>query len=592
MASAAASPPVEAPVYRRLVAEVGAAGLPDREQPSTVTEADIESLPEAARRYLGFMQVVGEPRRWSFQVRAVGRFRRRPGRSWMTVEAWQYNSAVEVTRIFVMQAHMTKLVSLLGQDTYMHGHGRLTIQLFGRLTVADGKGAGFDQGQLLIWLNDAVFLAPSMLLGPAVSWSAVSDDAFDLAFADGGTTVRARVFLDERGAPIAFHADRYAVLPSGTALTPWRTPVKGWREVKGRPFPRHFSAVYDLPDGPFCYIEGHFDAGSLAYNLKPLSPNRSGSRRPGSSPAPATRPGTTQIPIYRTEEIRARLMALYDEKLRQWPVPFDAFSVSTRHGKTHVIASGDAAAPPIVLLHPESVTGLTWSPITAALSSHCRLYALDTIGDMGRSELADFDDYLKKGPDFSVWVSDVCAELGVQRADVIGGSMGGWIALNHAIEAPDRVRNLVLLGPMGLASWLSMLRLFWPMMSLLAHSTDAKRDRMIKLAIGEGERADRELVPWLKIVGKLGGRTGWPIRISDERLRKIRAPTLLFLGGKDDAIGNPTPVAERARGVITGCAVELLPNAAHMMMCDEPDFISDRVLQFLQGAEGREGKPR
>ena len=186
----------------------------------------------------------------------------------MTCRAWRaYNSAVETARVFVMKGRMWHLVPPLGRDTYVRGHGRLTMQLFGQITVIDGKGPEFDQGELLIWVNDAILLAPTMLLSPAASWTAVDDNSFDLAYSDGNQTVRARVFLDEQGAPVDFHADRYATLPAGIELMPWRTPVGGWQVLGNRPFPGDFSAVYDLADGPYSYIEGRFQPGSLAYNV-------------------------------------------------------------------------------------------------------------------------------------------------------------------------------------------------------------------------------------------------------------------------------------------------------------------------------------
>jgi pimeloyl-ACP methyl ester carboxylesterase len=141
------------------------------------------------------------------------------------------------------------------------------------------------------------------------------------------------------------------------------------------------------------------------------------------------------------EDSCAGLMSLYEEKLRQWPVPFEAFFVATRYGKTHVIASGDPASPPVVRLHPEATSALAWSPMFAALIERYRIYAPDTIGDVGRSELDDFDVYPKKGGDFSAWLDDVHSELGIARADVVGGSMGGWVAMHRAVNAPDSTRS-------------------------------------------------------------------------------------------------------------------------------------------------------
>jgi hypothetical protein len=47
-----------------------------------------------------------------------------------------------------------------------------------------------------------------------------------------------------------------------------------------------------------------------------------------------------ELPVFRSEQIRTQLMAIYDEALRHLPVPFETFFMPTRYGKTHVIASG------------------------------------------------------------------------------------------------------------------------------------------------------------------------------------------------------------------------------------------------------------
>jgi pimeloyl-ACP methyl ester carboxylesterase len=292
-----------------------------------------------------------------------------------------------------------------------------------------------------------------------------------------------------------------------------------------------------------------------------------------------------ELPIFRTEETRAELMAIYDEGLRHWPVPFETFFVNTRYGRTHVIASGDPAAPPLVMTHPAAVGGFVWSSIIAPLSQHRRTYALDTIGDFGRSELADPDRYPKKGRDYSAWLDDVYDALAITVADVVAGSMGGWIAMNHVIYAPARVRRLVLLGPMGLPPWRATLAVLVPFMWYLARPTEAKLDRVIFRSLGEGERVNREFRTWMQVMAKGKARVGQPIRIPSRKLRRIKAPTLVILGGKDGLVGDPIAAAKRARK-ISECEIEILPRAGHMMSVDEPEFVGARIVNFLEAEKG------
>jgi pimeloyl-ACP methyl ester carboxylesterase len=288
-----------------------------------------------------------------------------------------------------------------------------------------------------------------------------------------------------------------------------------------------------------------------------------------------------EVPVFVTEANRTRLMAMYADALRHWPVPLETFFVATRFGTTHVIASGDPGAPPVVLTHPMGVGGFVWSSIIGMVSAHRRAYALDTIGDVGRSELADPDKYPKTGRHYSEWLDDVFAALDLSASDMIGGSMGGWIAMNHAIYAPDRVRRLVLLGPMGLAPWRATLAVVGPFMSQRLRPTDAKLNAIITRSLGEGERVNREFRPWMQIMGYTKARVGQPFHIPSRRLRMIKAPTLVFLGGKDGLVGPPAAAARRALRNVGKCEIEVLPDAGHVMSVDEPDFVAKRSIEFL-----------
>jgi hypothetical protein len=122
--------------------------------------------------------------------------------------------------------------------------------------VADGSGPELDVGELTTWLDDAVLLAPGMLLHPRTSWTAVGEDRFRVSVTDAGLTVSGEVFLDDDGLPRDFRTeDRWADLPGGLVRTPWSTPVHGWTVADGRRRLAEASAVWHLPDGDLTYGE-------------------------------------------------------------------------------------------------------------------------------------------------------------------------------------------------------------------------------------------------------------------------------------------------------------------------------------------------
>jgi hypothetical protein len=256
-------------MYKRFVETVAAAKLAAAAiDPAPVTNAELANLPETAQRYMRFMGVVGRPRDWSFQARFSGRFRRDPDQRWMPCEAWQYNAGPPPSRVFFMRARLGHVVPMVARDTYVRGHGRMLGKVLDLITVVDGTGEEFDIGELVTYLNDAILLAPSLLLGPGTTWHEVDDGAFDVTLTDAGRTVSGRVFLDERGAPRDFSTtDRFAALPDGLVRAEWRTPIEAWTTSNGRPLPSASAAVWQLPAGPFLYIEGRFVPGRVTYNV-------------------------------------------------------------------------------------------------------------------------------------------------------------------------------------------------------------------------------------------------------------------------------------------------------------------------------------
>jgi hypothetical protein len=254
---------------RAFVRGVRAADLPAGPlDPLVVTESDLRPLPQATQRYLRFMRVPGQPRDRSLRAHLVGRFRRRPGGPWQACDAWQYSTAGEPARLFWMRLHVGSLL-VLGWDTYLRGRGRMRAAVLGVVPVVRAAGPRFDVSELVTWLNDAVLMAPSMLLGPATTWSAGPDEAsFDVAVTDRGRTVSARVLLGPDGEPREFWTDdRYADLPGGLVRARWRTPVDGWTEVAGRPRMTGARAVWELLDGPYCY--GELSPDTVEFNVPP-----------------------------------------------------------------------------------------------------------------------------------------------------------------------------------------------------------------------------------------------------------------------------------------------------------------------------------
>jgi pimeloyl-ACP methyl ester carboxylesterase len=100
------------------------------------------------------------------------------------------------------------------------------------------------------------------------------------------------------------------------------------------------------------------------------------------------------------------------------------------------------AGDPLVLLHGGFGAGELLGPLTAALADGRRVITVDL---QGHGRTGDIDRPLRP-EDMADDIAALIAHLGLERADVMGYSLGGTVALRAAIQHPERVRRAVVVS--------------------------------------------------------------------------------------------------------------------------------------------------
>lgn len=289
--------------------------------------------------------------------------------------------------------------------------------------------------------------------------------------------------------------------------------------------------------------------------------------------------------IYKDEETKSKFLSFYNKSLAAWPVPYDEFMVRTRYGDTHVITSGSIDKDPIVLIHAAGINGTMWGPNIAALSHQYRVYALDTIGDLGKSILYDAKHYPKSAQDYCRWLIDVFDGLRIKQASgVVGASMGGWIAHSAAIFAPERIKKIVLLDPAaGIPT-----KTKWAEMFLSATIFPFKFNyrNISRKVLGNKKSEGKELwfdymVSAFSSKSKAKARLGLPSKFSDEQLLHTKARTLLLIGQNEVIYGSIDSTVERAKKLMPNIQTEIIPDAGHLPNIDQPEMVNTSILKFL-----------
>jgi pimeloyl-ACP methyl ester carboxylesterase len=285
--------------------------------------------------------------------------------------------------------------------------------------------------------------------------------------------------------------------------------------------------------------------------------------------------------LFKTQELQDRYLQAYDDVLSLWPVEYESRFVITRFGETHTLICGPQDAPPLVLLHGFGVNATMWIPLVETLSKSFRIYALDTIGDLGKSVPVI---PLKQAGDYNLWLQDVYHELNINEGYLAGFSQGGWIALNFAIHGPKLLKKLVLLSPNAGLVTLNpqfMLRLMtmavFPFASLVEkwaswNSLAWDKTQPFFMMLSRLTQAG--------VSGQKPSRPGvMPSTFSDAELQAIDVPVLMLVGDKE-VVNNPLAALERAKLQIPDFEGCLIKEASHMLPFDQPQQVCDHILDF------------
>jgi pimeloyl-ACP methyl ester carboxylesterase len=256
-------------------------------------------------------------------------------------------------------------------------------------------------------------------------------------------------------------------------------------------------------------------------------------------------------------------------------------SITTNQGIVHYEVFGRGR--PVILLHGWLGSWGLWQETMACLGRKYRTYALDFwgFGESGKKR----ETYAVQ--DFISLVDQFMEQLGISQAPLVGHSMGGTVSLSVAIQYPQRVQKVVVIGsPIYGASLSSVLKLFgkrpigflvrnnlWAFKSfyhLLAplYSHDPRWSAMM-----DRDVSNTTLDSFWHSISSL--------RNTDLRpnLGQIQVPVMGMYGAKDIVV-DPNQWKPLTEG-LPQARIEQYPTAGHFIMLDEPNLFMQTLQNFL-----------
>jgi 3-oxoadipate enol-lactonase len=230
---------------------------------------------------------------------------------------------------------------------------------------------------------------------------------------------------------------------------------------------------------------------------------------------------------------------------------------------------------PVVLIHQGVVDSRIWDPVVPLVADRHRVVRYDQRG-FGRSPM--------QGSPYSV-VDDLVGVLdaaGIDEAALVGASRGGNIALATALDRPERVSHLILVGS-GLAGhewsvdWTPVQIARWEAADAADdYEAMAELDMEVWAPMGADDELRAMFVENARGSNSEHATTDEPVA---PRVGRIRAPTLVITCGRD--VTGINEIGTILTAEIPGARASVIEEADHMVPRRTPEELSHLIIDFL-----------
>ena len=257
--------------------------------------------------------------------------------------------------------------------------------------------------------------------------------------------------------------------------------------------------------------------------------------------------------------------------------------------------------PVLVLVHGIAGSATTWRDVLPALGQHYTVIAPDLLGH-GKSDKPRHDYSLGA---YANMLRDLMVALDVERATIVGHSLGGGIGMQLAYQHPMRCERLVLVASGGLGqevSWMLralslpgveyLMPLIFPSVARTAGAAIGRRLYQLGLraphlaqewgayaALTEPENRH----PFVRTLRSVIDVNGQAVSAHDRLYLAARLPTLVVWGGRDHII--PPSHADAAHEAIPGSRLVIFERAGHFPHVEEPGAFVEAVTDFVETTE-------
>jgi pimeloyl-ACP methyl ester carboxylesterase len=280
---------------------------------------------------------------------------------------------------------------------------------------------------------------------------------------------------------------------------------------------------------------------------------------------------------------KLRFVAAYDRAMTALPPPQQVRDIRTGYGIVRVyrFAGARDEQAPLLLLPGRAAPTPVWADNLPSFLALRSVYTIDLLGEPG---LSVQDRPLETDDDQAAWLSEVIAQLPEPAVHVVGLSIGGWTAMNLAVNRPRKVASLTLIEPVFVFTSMSVEAILRSIPASFAWLPRSMRDDFNSWTAG-GAPVEHEPVGDMIEAGMGTYRLKLPLPglPAPAKVSALRMPVLVILAGKSPMHDTAAASAE-ARRLLPQATVRVYAGASHAINGEHPAEIAADLAAHLGGS--------
>ncbi|MEP1151236.1 MAG: alpha/beta hydrolase [Balneola sp.] len=281
--------------------------------------------------------------------------------------------------------------------------------------------------------------------------------------------------------------------------------------------------------------------------------------------------------MFKSKKGKSEILRLYDKKLESLNLDFEYLTVQTSFGKTNIIATGDPANQPIIIVHGSNGCAPIALETYANLHKSFRVYAVDVLAQPNKSAETRLS---MKDNSYGRWMNEIIADLKIESVIMAGFSFGGLIILKTLEHDEAKIKEVYLSAPAYIVNGnplKAIFKVFIPMKRYMKTKKVKYVERFLSHLFTD---RDEFAIEFLSKVFLEFEMDFTPVPVIDaKKAKEITTPITLF-AAQNDILFPGNKMIKRATKIFTSLKKStLLEHSKHVQNIEQNEIIEQEIMK-------------